>query len=123
MTLLEVIRKKKFATATVATVATDNPASVPSVAKVASVAVAKQETSKVVFPEDAKREQRRQKVLSILTENPDSQRAIISDLSSDPDNMILTMAIRDLASFEMLILREKYDAFLLLELIEKAQVQ
>ena len=40
MTLLEIIRKKKFATATDATVATDEPLLVPSVAKVASVAVA-----------------------------------------------------------------------------------
>lgn len=49
MTLLEVIRKKKLATATLATVATVTPVlEKPSVAKVASVAVAKQESGKVV---------------------------------------------------------------------------
>lgn len=40
MTLLETIRKKKFATATEATVATHNVITRPNVAKVASVAVA-----------------------------------------------------------------------------------
>ena len=47
MTLLEIIRKKKFATATDATVATDEPLLVPSVAKVASVAVANPTDGKI----------------------------------------------------------------------------
>ena len=72
---------------------------------------------------DFKSESRRQKALNILMEKPDTQRAIITDLESDPDNVILSMAIRDVATFEMTIPREKYDAFLLLELIEKAQIQ
>lgn len=72
---------------------------------------------------ELKREERRTKVLAILAKNQDSQRAIISDLNSDPDNVILTIAIRDQYTFEMLISREKYDAFLLLELIENAQIQ
>lgn len=123
MTLLEIIRKKKLATATVATPATDNPVLVPSVAKVASVAVAKQETSKVVLPEDARVEERRAKVLKMLEDNPDTQRAIITNLSSDPDNVILTMAIRNQYSFEMLIPKYKYDGLMLLELIERGAVQ
>ena len=72
---------------------------------------------------DLKPEYRRQKVLTILAEQPDSQRAFITDLESDPDNAILSMAIRNVATFEMIIPREKYDAFLLLELIEKTQIQ
>lgn len=47
MTLLEIIRKKKIATATVATPATDKPVLVPSVATVASVAVAKPTNEKI----------------------------------------------------------------------------
>ena len=54
MNLLEIIRKKEFATATVATPATANPVLVPSVAIVASVAVAKQKSNKAALPEDAK---------------------------------------------------------------------
>jgi len=123
MILLEIIRANKFATATVATPATDKPVLVPSVAIVASVAVAKQKSNKAALPEDAKLEERWKKVLTILAEQPDSQRAFITDLESDPDNAILSMAIRNVATFEMIIPRGKYDAFLLLELINKAQIQ
>jgi len=67
---------------------------------------------------DLKSESRRQKVLNILTEKPDTQRAIITDLDSDPDNVILTIAIRDQYCFEMLISKDRYDAFSLLELMQ-----
>lgn len=123
MTLLEIIRKKKLATATVATVATHANQTRLTVAKVAGVAVANQETSKVVLPGDAKLEERRKKVLMILVANQDSQRAIITDLYSDPDNVILTIAIRDQYTFEMQIPKDKYDAFTLLEMINKGLVQ
>lgn len=116
--MLEIIRKKKLATATVATVATHANQTRLTVAKVASVAVAKQKSGKVVIPEDIKLEERRKKVLSILAVNPDTQRAIITDLDSDPDNVILTIAIRDHYSFEMLISKDRYDAFSLLELMQ-----
>lgn len=66
-----------------------------------------------------KREERRKKVLSMLTDNLDTQRAIISDLESDRDNVILTMAIRDLATFEMQVPKDKYDAFFILELLNR----
>jgi len=73
--------------------------------------------------EELKREERRLKVLSMLAENPGTQRAFVTDTESDPDNVILTMAIRDQASFEMLIPRRKYDPFMLLELIERSAIQ
>lgn len=123
MTLLEIIRKNKFATATVATPATDKPVLVPSVAKVAGVAVAKQESGKVVLPEDVKLEGRRQKVLKMLSENPETQRAIVTDLNTNLDNVILTIAIRDQYTFEMTIPREKYDAFALIEIINMGLIQ
>ena len=123
MTLLEIIRKNKFATATVATPATDKPVLVPSVAKVASVAVAKQKSGKVVFPGDIKIEERKSKVLKMLADQPGIQRAFLTDTEADPQHVIVTIAIRDQYTFEMLISKKKYDAFLLLEVIEKAQIQ
>jgi len=72
---------------------------------------------------ELKREERRLKVLAMLAENPDSQRAIITDLDSDPDNVILTIAIRDQHTFEMQILKDKYDAFMVLELTQKGAIQ
>lgn len=82
MTLIEIIRKKKFATATDATPATDKSALVPSVAIVASVAVAKQKSNKAALPEDAKLEERRRKLLTMLAHQPDSQQAFITDTSN-----------------------------------------
>lgn len=72
---------------------------------------------------ELKREERRLKVLAMLAENPDSQRAIITDLDSDPEDVILTIAIRDQYTFEMQIPKYKYDGFVLLELIQKGAIQ
>ena len=66
---------------------------------------------------ELKREERRLKVLAMLADKPDSQRAIITDLDSDPDNVILTIAIRDVATSEMLIPKYKYDGLALLEML------
>lgn len=66
---------------------------------------------------ELKREERRLKVLAILSENPETKRAIITDLDSDPDNVILTIAIRDVATSEMLIPKYKYDGLALLEML------
>jgi hypothetical protein len=68
-------------------------------------------------------EQRRQKVLKMLAENPDRQRAYITDTETDQDNVILTVAIRGMAAFEMLIPKIKYDPFLLFEMIGKELLQ
>ncbi len=68
-------------------------------------------------------EERRLKVLTMLADGPDKERAYVTDATNDPDNVILTIAVRGLATFEMLIPRSKYDPFLLLELIDKGQVQ
>jgi pseudouridine-5'-phosphate glycosidase len=66
-----------------------------------------------------KAEERRQKVLSMLVENPNKQRAYITDDVANSENVILTVAIRDFVSFEMLIPKKKYDPFLFIELINK----
>lgn len=73
--------------------------------------------------EETQIERQRERVLAILAENPDTQRAIITDLDSDPDNAVLTIAIRDKYSFEMLIPKDRYDGFLMLEIIQKSGVQ
>ncbi|MBS0300472.1 MAG: hypothetical protein JSR32_11245 [Proteobacteria bacterium] len=73
--------------------------------------------------EELKREQRREKVLRMLAENPGTQRAFVTDTGSDPDNVILTMAISGAASFKLLIPKHKYDPFAVLEIIQKAAIQ
>ncbi len=72
---------------------------------------------------ELKREERRAKVLAMLADKPETKRAFITDLNSDPDNVIMTIAIRDQYSFEMTIPKAKYDSFTLLELIDKGLVQ
>jgi len=72
---------------------------------------------------ELKREERRAKVLAILEENPTTQRAIITDMNADPDTVIVATGIRDQYTFEMVVSRHKYDPFMLLELIEKGEIQ
>ena len=65
-------------------------------------------------------EARRQKVIAMLEAEPGTQRAICTDDTNDPDNVILTIAVRSCQqTVEMLIPRAKYDPWLLLELIER----
>ena len=82
MNLLEIIRINKFATATDATPATDKPVSVPSVAIVASVAVAKQKNGEAALPKNVKQEEQRRKALTMLANRPDSQQTFITDTSN-----------------------------------------
>ena len=72
---------------------------------------------------ELKREERRKKILGMLADQPETQRAIITDLNNDPNNVILTIAIRDQYVFEMQIPKHRYDPFILLELIEKSAIQ
>ena len=72
---------------------------------------------------ELKREERRKKILNMLADKPDSQRVFITDLDSDFDNIILTIAIKDQYSFEMLMPKNKYDPFMILELISKGTMQ
>ena len=72
---------------------------------------------------ELKREERRLKVLAILADNHGIQRSFLTDTEADPDRVILTMAIRDVGTCELLIPRHKYDPFAVLEAIEKAGIQ
>ena len=124
MTLLtDLIRKRKpreVATAIPATSATNEGEKRGKIAKIATVAVANPQTHETVeLASNTQQKTRRQKVLAMLDENPDTQRAIYTDTDSDPSNVILTIAVRHLATYEMLIPKAKYDPFRLLALIEQ----
>lgn len=69
---------------------------------------------------DKQREARRQKVIAMLNAAPGTQRAIYADTDSDPYNVILAVAVRAcMQTCELLIPKAKYDAWRLLELIER----
>jgi len=68
-------------------------------------------------------ESRRQKALNKLAENPDKQRVYVTDTTTDPDNVILTIAIRSVAAFEMTIPKDRHDPFLLIEMIDNGSLQ
>jgi DNA-binding transcriptional MerR regulator len=70
---------------------------------------------------EQQQEARRQKVLAMLAERPETMRAIHADMDSDPDNVILTIAIRHVATCEMLVPKAKYDAWQLLALVDRAE--
>ena len=73
--------------------------------------------------EELRREQRREKVLKILEERPEIQRAFVTDTGSDKHNVILTLAIRNAGTCELLIPKHKYDPFVVLETIKKSGMQ
>ena len=62
-------------------------------------------------------------MLKILDDKPDIQRAFITDSEADPKNVIVTIAIRNVASFEITISKSRFDPFLFLELIERGGTQ
>ena len=68
-------------------------------------------------------ENRRQKILSMLADNPGKKRTYTTDTTTDPDNVILTVGIRGVATFEMLIPKDNYDPFLLIEMIDNGSLQ
>jgi hypothetical protein len=66
---------------------------------------------------DPAAEARRQKVLAMLAANPSARYAVVTDTGADP--VILALAIRGQATCELLIPRDKYDGFLLLDLLNR----
>ena len=68
---------------------------------------------------DLAAEARRQRVIGMLAENPGLQYAVTTDANTDPNAVILTLAIRGRATCELRIPREKYDPFLLLDLLDR----
>jgi hypothetical protein len=72
---------------------------------------------------ELQREVMRRKIISMLGAEPEALRAVYLDADSDPNNVILSIAIRQVATCEMLIPKDKYDPWRLLELIEKQEVR
>lgn len=71
---------------------------------------------------DPAMEARRQRVLAMLAERPGIRYAVVTDTEADPNAVIVTLAIRGVASCELRIPREKYDPFLFLDAIERHSV-
>jgi hypothetical protein len=68
--------------------------------------------------EQTARKKRRDEVLMLLADNPAVRYAYVCDADTDP--VIIAIAIRDLATFEMTIPADRYDPFRLLQLIDSA---
>lgn len=69
-------------------------------------------------PPDLAAEARRQRVLTMLAERPHIRYAVVVD-DPDTDPVLLAVAVRDVGTCELAIPREKYDPFLLLDLVER----
>jgi hypothetical protein len=60
---------------------------------------------------------RRQKILAMLRNNPSINYAAITDDQAERDSVIVTLAIRDRATCELHIPRDKWDGVVFLELL------
>lgn len=100
------------ATATLATLATDSR----NVATVATVAVADPANRDGL---DEQSETRRQKVLALLDAKPGITRAMVTDDETEPEFVILTVAIRGIGTADIRVPRISYDPFRLLELLAR----
>jgi len=69
--------------------------------------------------EDLHAEAHRQRVIGMLAERPDTKYAVLTDDQADPEGVILVIAIRGVVTCELRIPRQKYDPFLLLDLIRR----
>lgn len=74
--------------------------------------------SKAAIIAELQLERRRAKVLAMLRDNPGTRYAIdVVDANTDP--VIVSIGVRNVATFEMTIPQAYYDAFALLQLIEE----
>jgi hypothetical protein len=65
--------------------------------------------------------ERRERVLAMLDRSPGIKRALITDTRSDPEDVILTVGIRDLGTAELRIPKANYDAFAIMKAVETLQ--
>lgn len=73
---------------------------------------------------DARAESRRQRVLALLAERPERKRAMVTDPDdpAHPGDVVLTIALRTddgPVTAELLLPRDRYDPFLLLDLFDR----
>ena len=71
-------------------------------------------------PIERGREDRRRRVLAKLAAQPERRAAIFDDRG---DPVICTVAIREVGTFEMRIPRSLYDPWLILDALQRAEVQ
>ena len=119
MSLTALIRKRvtgNLATAIPAIPATQAGRGLAAVARIATIAIANPE----VAPSDPATEARRQRVLTMLADNPALRLAVVCDGAGDP--VPVAVAIRDKGSVEILIPAARFDPFALLELVERHSV-
>jgi len=64
------------------------------------------------------RDIRRDRALELLQANPDVPRALYTDTESDPNNVILAIAVRHVAVTEMTVPRVKYDPWKLITILD-----
>ncbi len=91
--------------------------------KITSELIERLRKHKPAIIEELKREQRRKKVLMMLEERPEIQRAFVTDTENDRHNVILTLGIRNAGTCELLIPKRKYDPFAVLEIIQRSGIQ
>jgi hypothetical protein len=117
VTISDLIRKRETgesANANPAKVANDAQASGPPLAGLAHLALANSQEVQTTNAQDI----RIAKVLAMLEDHQEARYALATDLHASPDGVTLTIAIRGVAAFEMLVPTESYDAFRLLELVQ-----
>lgn len=122
MTLAALIRKRdagKIANDNPAKAANDGLARERPLAGLATLALANSTRPEVVPLLDPAAEARRQGVLTMLAERPAIRYAVLTDDRADPEAVILALAIRGRATCELRIPRNRYDPFLMLDIIDK----
>lgn len=68
---------------------------------------------------DPQSEARRRRVLELLATNQNARYALVTDADTEPEFVILTLAIRGQATCELRVPLDKYDGFLLLDLLNR----
>ena len=122
MSLAALIRKRdtgKPANENSAKAANDGLAGGRSLAGLAPLALASPQEAQTAAPDPAA-EARRQRVLTMLADNPALRLAAVCDGAGDP--VPVAVAIRDKGSVEVLIPAARFDPFALLELVERHSV-
>lgn len=64
---------------------------------------------------------RRERVLAMLNANPSIKRAMIDCHDSDPLNVILTLAVRDIGTIELMLAKTSYDGLAIITCLESLQ--
>lgn len=119
MSFADWTRTETSTAATPATPATDQDGNAGTVATVATVADSGKAQKNASPLPDPAMGARRQRVLTMLAENPGVRYAVLTDTQTDPEAVLLTLATRGRATCELRIPRAKYDGLLLLDLIER----